>query len=396
MNCLATWRRGLHPTSIPRMLGRCAAVSEDTPVHVFFCLADHFEPAWSGASQRVQQERVERWVRDYPSSIKGLQDSRGRPPQHTFFFPLEEYDPRLLDRLARLCHLGFGDVEVHLHHDHDTTERLREKLDWFRDELYYEHGLLAKSQQGQITYGFIHGNWALDNSRCDGRWCGVSDEITVLRDTGCYADFTMPSAPDPTQTRTVNSIYYAIDDPQRPKSHDRGIPAQVGAVPPPEGLLMIQGPLLFDWGNRKWGLLPRVENGALHAYAPPSERRLRLWMRARVRVTGRENWIFVKLHTHGAQEANTAILLGEAMRRFHMALAREAQQRGGFHYYYVTARQMADLVHQAEQGVRQPILSGKVYHVDSRTAVRGTVAQTERPTDDGCASSRQGAETASV
>ena len=85
---------------------------------------------------------------------------------------------------------------------------------------------------GEVKYGFIHGNWALDNSLPDGKHCGVNNELDVLRETGCYADFTLPSAPSPAQTRTINRIYYAIDDPLRPKSHDTGVP--VGSGPAPE------------------------------------------------------------------------------------------------------------------------------------------------------------------
>ena len=68
--------------------------------------------------------------------------------------------------------------------------------------------------------------------------------LDVLRETGCYADFTFPSAGSRTQPRKINSIYYAIDDPDRPRSHDRGI--DVGTAPPPaNGLILIQGPLLL-------------------------------------------------------------------------------------------------------------------------------------------------------
>jgi len=199
-------------------------------------------------------------------------------------------------------------------------------------------------------YGFIHGNWALDNSRPDGDWCGVNDEITILRETGCYADFTMPSAPDACQTTTVNSIYYAIDDPARPKSHDRGIAAQVGKRAPVNGLLAIQGPLGFDWSDRKWGLAPRLENGDLTGRRPASISRFRLWCRAGVSVKGREDWLFIKLHTHGAQEANAEMFLGGAMRRFHLDLAAHARLHPSLKYYYVTAREMAHLVHSAEEG----------------------------------------------
>src|SRR5437764_446696 len=79
---------------------------------------------------------------------------------------------------------------------------------------------------GRPAFGFIHGNWALDNCRVEGvrNFCGVNDELTVLAEEGCYADFTFPALFHLAQPRQSNSIYYAEDDPQRPKSHDRGVP----------------------------------------------------------------------------------------------------------------------------------------------------------------------------
>ena len=346
--------RGLHLSTIGQLLRLPPAAAASGPLHVFFCLADHYEPKWAAAPRLVQQERVARWVRDYPRLADGIEDSRGRPPQHTFFYPAEEYEAAYLDQLAGLCRRGLGDVEIHLHHDHDTSSGFREKIEAFKQQLFFSHGLLSQNAEGRITYGFIHGNWALDNSRPDGRWCGVNDEITILRETGCYADFTMPSAPDPGQTRTVNSVYYAIDDPLRPNSHNRGIAAAVGGKPPEQGLLMIQGPLALDWRRRKWGLLPGLENGDLHARRLPSWSRFELWRRAGVSVVGQPNWVFIKLHTHGAQEANAAMLLGEPMRAFHRSLAQHAGQNPWFRYYYVTAREMASLAHQAEQGLVEP------------------------------------------
>src|SRR5262249_49790535 len=191
--------------------------------HLLLCIADHYEPKLGQPSRAVADGRVERWVADYPRLFGDFRDSDGRPPRHSFFFPQEEYEPHHLDALAGLCRAGFGEVEVHLHHDHDTAEGLREKLLSFKQILAERHGLLAQDRQtGALAYGFIHGNWALGNSRPDGRWCGVNNELDVLRETGCYADFTLPSAPSPTQTRKSNSIYYAQSDPHRPKSHDTG------------------------------------------------------------------------------------------------------------------------------------------------------------------------------
>ena len=352
-----TQPRGLHYRSLAKLAAQIGRWGRDRPRHVFLCVADHYEPLRGGATLRLQRERVSRWIREYPRLAAGLADSRGRSPQHTFFYPAEEYAAEHLDALAGLCGRGHGDVEVHLHHDSDCSEQLRETLSSFKETLHYRHGLLARSASGEITYGFIHGNWALDNSRPDGRWCGVNDELTILRETGCYADFTMPSAPNACQTRTINSIYYARDDRERPKSHDRGVAARWGVAPPAGGLLMIQGPLALGWKRRGWRLSPALENGELHGGRPPTLGRLKLWLRAGVCVAARPDWLFIKLHTHGALERNAAMLLGEPMRQFHEALAQFARQRPALRYYYVTARELASLVHQAEQGAETPEFS---------------------------------------
>jgi hypothetical protein len=209
--------------------------------------------------------------------------------------------------------------------------------------------LSHRRDNGELMYGFIHGNWALDNSRPDGRWCGVRNELDVLRRTGCYADFTMPSAPGPCQTRKINSIYYAVGDPQRSMAHDTGINCGESGAPE-DALLLIQGPLLLNWACRKWGAWPRLENGCIQANQAPSFERLKLWLQARIQVPQRPDWFFVKLHTHGAKEANQVVLLAESMRRFHRALADYAALNRRFHYHYVTAREMYNLVKAAEAG----------------------------------------------
>ena len=265
------------------------------------------------------------------------------------------YDPTHLEALADLTRCGHGEVEIHLHHEGETAEELRRILIDYKQELASRYGLLSRGRHGgEIVYGFVHGNWALDNSRPDGRWCGVNNELDVLRETGCYADFTFPSAPSPTQPRKLNSIYYATDDPVRPRSHDRG--SDVGVAPrPARSLMLIQGPLLLDWHRRKWGMAPRIENGCLQAGQPPDDARVDLWLRARVQVRTRPDWFFVKLHTHGAADPNRPVLLGEPMLRFHAALARRAERNRNFHYHYVTAREMYNLARAAEAGWTGPV-----------------------------------------
>jgi hypothetical protein len=342
--------RGIHRWLVPYFLSghRRRAPRPGQSVHLLLCIADHYEPKLGGASPAHARERVCRWVEEYPKQFGEFRDSDGRTPQHTFFYPVEEYETEYLDALAELSRRGFGEVEVHLHHDNDTADNLRKTLTDFKRLLADRHRLLARDPRtGEVKYAFIHGNWALDNSRRDGRWCGVNNELDVLRETGCYADMTMPSAPSETQTRKINSIYYAVDDPRRPKSHDTGF--DVGRGPAPaRGLMLIQGPLTLDWGNRKWGIVPRVENACVQGNQPPGERRLANWLRARVQVPTRPDWFFVKLHTHGANEENMPVLLGEPMVRFHQALRERADRDPAFRYHYVTAREMYNLARAAE------------------------------------------------
>ena len=348
--------RGISVDIAARLLLRPTRLPQG-PLHVLLCIADHFEPAWHNADADTQRTRVQRWVRKLPAISSEFIDSAGGTPRHTFFFPAEQYDAALLDPLAELCHSNWGDVEVHLHHDNDSPQHLRETLESFTERLAVRHGLLRRNEQGMVQYGFVHGNWALNNSRPDGRWCGVDGELSILAQTGCYADFTMPAAPCETQTRAVNSIYYADCRPDAGRcAHEGGFAAKVGQRKPDHTLLMVQGPLLFNWRRRKWGCLPKLENGDLRAGHPPTLARLQQWLSAGIHVQGRPNWIFIKLHTHGAPEANAEILLGPAMRQFHADLAHLAQVTDAFRYYYVTAYEMTQFIHQAECGQSEPCL----------------------------------------
>lgn len=320
-------------------------------VHILFCLADHFEPMWGKPGYEIECARVDRWCREYPPTVDQFQDSHGRRPQHTFFYPAEEYRPEHLDKLADLVHRGYGEVEIHLHHDGDNSAVLREKLESFKQTLFEKHGLLCTdSKTGEIRYGFIHGNWALDNSRRDGKWCGVNDEITVLKETGCYADFTLPSAPSDTQTRKINSIYYAVDDPQKPKSHNDGIDAVVHGENHGD-LLIVQGPLTLNWKRRSRGVFPRIENGEIDADNPPTPDRIDLWIQQRIHVRGRPEWVFVKVYTHGANERNTDMLLGDSLRSMHRVLQEQYNDGKRYQLHFVTARELYNLIKAAEDGI---------------------------------------------
>lgn len=333
---------------LPYLLRRRPAGAN--PTHVFIAVCDHFEPLHD-TDKAGALRRLGIWRERFPRSIEAFRDTGGHPPKHTFFYPVEQYDPDLLAPIADLCHETGSEVEIHLHHDRDTPGGLREALEQGKEDLS-RHGLLCRDPSGRTRFAFIHGNWALNNTHPEGRGCGVDEEIGLLRESGCYADFTMPSAPSPTQSKVVNRITYLADLP-RHRAYAASIEASVGSsgrsLRDDTGrLLAIPGPLGLNWKRRKWGLLPRIENGDLTGANPPTELRLRLGAGFHISVIGNPDWVFVKYHTHGGIEPNSGALLGEPMRRFHESLAGLEDLR----VHYVTAREMANLVHAAEDGHR--------------------------------------------
>jgi len=317
--------------------------------HIMFCLVDHFEPQWNRPTYEVEVKRVNAWFENYPRLADGHCDADGRCPQHTWFYPQEEYRAEHLEKLSQLC--GFGEIELHLHHDNDTPSGLQEKIEQAK-QLFAQHGALITSQQPpKFAYGFIHGNWSLDNSRKDRRWCGVNNELQILQETGCYADFTLPSAPSDTQTRKINSLYYAKDDPHKPKSHNTGIDVEVGGKPTGD-LMLIQGPLCLNWKQRRKGVFPAIENGSVTATNPPTKDRIDLWVQQHIHVKGRPDWVFVKVYTHGAQDDNRAAFFGAKGYLDRMYSYLEQQYNDGKFYklHYVTAREMYNIIKAAEAG----------------------------------------------
>lgn len=324
--------------------------SEHDEWHVMLAVCDHFEPFHDTDLEGARQTMRE-WWQHLPPIADRHRDDNDVGYKHTFFYPVEQYHEEIVGTLADLCRATGSEVEVHLHHHHDTADGLEEKLDAGLASLQ-RHGCLGKDASGAVRFGFIHGNWALDNSGDpDGRNCGVSNELGILRRKGCYADFTQPSAPHFTQTRTINSIYYARDTPA-PKSHDFGTLAAAGATSAlreiVDQLLLVQGPLGLNWARRKWGLIPRVENAELSGANPWSEKRWPLWLELSPSVSGGPPWIFVKLHTHGGIARNYRTLLHQSATDFHTLNKTTGKSGVRLRWHHVSAREMTNIIHAAE------------------------------------------------
>lgn len=319
---------------VPQLKERARRLLRPAKVkRAWVAITDHYEPLGMGASVETALGRVARWRDRWPRIAEDApRDAAGQRAQYSFFYPQEEYRHDLLEGIAEMVRLGVGDVEVHLHHDKDQRESFVRKVTEFCRRLTDDHGLL-RQHDGRTVFGFIHGNWALDNSHPEGKRCGLVGEIALLRDLGCYADFTMPSIPSPTQGRIVNQVYWCTSNADgRPRSFDRGIEATVGGGRRGD-LLMITGPVGVRIGGR---LLPRVETGEIAGYDLPTASRVRHWFDVAPMI-GSD--LFIKVYTHGAQERNLDPLLGGSLASMFRWIAEEADRRG-IELHWATAWQM--------------------------------------------------------
>ena len=323
-----------------------------SPIDIVLCVVDHYEPQVGRPPRNVARERVCDWLERYPRIAARHRDWDGCLPTHSFFYPWDEYDAWEMSRLAELCASGFGEIELHLHHQDDTESSLRAKL---REAiaLYRSHGAISCWPGSLPAFGFIHGNWALDNSRHEnGRnFCGVNNEITVLLEEGCYADFTFPAWKHVSQPRQLNCLHYAFDDPLRSKSYDTGLRATAGRpVTDHDALLLVQGPLVpaIDRSGR----YPRfaMDDPDLSASRRFTPSRLDRWVRAGIHVRGRADRIFIKLHCHGAQDRNREALLGTDLAALFTDIETRYNDGKAYRLHYATARETFNIIKATEAG----------------------------------------------
>jgi len=336
--------------------------------HIMFCFVDHYEPMWGkDISYEQECDRVERWYTDYPKVAKKFKDADGCHPKHSFFYPEEEYRREHLDKITNLCYQGFGEIEIHLHHHNDTSDNLRSTLEGFTELLHENHGAFVRNKEtGKLQYTFIHGNWCLNNSRPDGQWCGVNDELIVLKETGCFADFTFPSAPSDTQPAMANEIYYAKDIPNKPKSHNKGKLVEVGGSIWGD-LMLITGPIGLNWKRKKKGIFPQIENSDVRGSMPPTKDRVDLWVDTAITVKGKPDWLFIKIHTHGTQEQDMDTLLGKPFNDMCQYLEDKYNDGKDYALHYVSAREMYNIVKAAEAGEQENPNKYRDYEVAAPT-----------------------------
>jgi len=320
-----------------------------------FCFVDHFEPGNGGADLEEQIRRVDAWVERYPELAARHQDSDGICPQHTFFFPphYDTYDH--LKKIVDLCSKGYGEIEMHLHHDRmepwpDDELSLEKKiLDCI--QAYSKYGVFCLPD-GRRTYGFIHGDWALANSLRGSKHCGVNHELAILKRTGCYADFTFPVCNE-AQPKLANTIFYAQTDCARPKSYNIGstLVGKIGKAPE-NCLMMIQGIIGLRWKSRTHLLKPSIEQSNISASDFPFPARSDYWVTKGIHVSKKPEWLFIKVHGHGAgaDVRNREVLLGKEMDSMHTYFESTYRDSAKYCLHYVSARELYNIIKAAEDG----------------------------------------------
>jgi hypothetical protein len=324
--------------------------------HVIITVANHFEPAWAENSvldHKTQLKRLDAYHKLAGSTGSAVRDVDGTMFRHTNFYPAEQYHPEVLDKMAAMQADGLGEVEVHLHHGverPDTADNLRQTLVDFRDTLADKHKCLSRMEDFDMPmYAFVHGNLALANS-CGGRYCGVDNEMQILQDTGCYADMTLPSAPDQSQIAVINSIYECGKPLDQPAPHAAGRRIAVGRnhwkLP-----IIVTGPLVFNWkGGTNAIPLPRIDDGALTANQPLDAARFDRWRSANITVSGKSDWIFVKLYCHGFFDRDQSACIGEDAKRFFSEMVENGEKTGDYSIHFASAREAFNMTAAAVDG----------------------------------------------
>ncbi|HEV3329364.1 MAG TPA: hypothetical protein VG096_00175 [Bryobacteraceae bacterium] len=309
------------------------------PIHIFFLYADHFEPG-----QRF--DLMERWLKEYPKMAERHRDSNGRRLQHTWFYPAEQPIDRNLLALRKLVAAGYGETELHLHHFHDTPASARRRFE--EGISYFQRFGFLKGVDGHTHFAFVHGNWSLDNSLGDA-YCGNSQELRMLKELGCFADFTFPSLWEHSQPAWVNNIYDVTDD-DRPKSYDQGVPIAVGWHPSGD-LVLVQGPLLILPSINPAKLFFSVVDGDIHPGVPVTPQRVDAWVRANIHVAGRPDWVLIKVHGHaGSSTADLEETIGPDFDNALTYLEKHYNDGRQYLLHYVTARETYNLIRAGADG----------------------------------------------
>lgn len=351
--CFMAYRKGVFiwlPVFVQSFFRKKEKPHSSSPVHIMFCFVDHYEPGNGKADNSLAKERVSLWIKDYPILASKHKDADGIVPQHTWFYPPHNNQSDHLARIVSLCQDNFGEIEMQLCHNHffPSTEKNGNLAQKIKScvKSYAKLGIWGEID-GKKSYGFIHGNGSFVPNTGEAI-CGVANELSILKSTGCYANFTFP-AHGRYQPRMVNSIYYAQGHSSGPKYYDKGIPVKCGGRENGD-LMIIQGPKGIRWRGKPFLSQLCIENSEIDFTNVPTKKRIDYWIKNGICIAGQPNWIFIKVFCYGALEQSYKSILGKYADKMYSYLENKYNDGKLYQLHYVTAREMYNIIKAAERG----------------------------------------------
>jgi hypothetical protein len=203
------------------------------PVHLYVCVADHFEPRWRRPSSTRSAAASPAGRRTTPRSPPPPRQLRPRPPAHALLPRWRSTAPSTSTPSFELVATRGSSTSRCTCTTTTTPPTTSARPSWTspRSSTRSTGCLRRDPVTGQVPGPSSTATGRSTTRTPDGRFCGVDDELSVLLETGCYVDMTMPCVPSPAQGRVVNQIYYARSSPGRSRGHDRGREVRVGGAP---------------------------------------------------------------------------------------------------------------------------------------------------------------------
>jgi hypothetical protein len=202
--------------------------------------------------------------------------------------------------------------------------------------------------------------------------------MQILNETGCYADMTLPSAPDQSQVPMLNSIYECGLPLDLPVPHRTGKPLQINGKEPLLPLIFT-GPLAFHWKKRAaGGFLPSFDDSALSEARKGGLERFERLAGANIVVKGRPEWVFIKMYCHGFFDQDQSDCIGEGAKKFFSDIIEQGEKSGGYKTHFATAREAFNMTMAAVDGKKGSPHEYRNYRLKEIMAEKSKVNEVKR------------------
>ena len=119
-----------------------------------------------GGAARTSEPRSNAFSDGPPAGhelLDGMRTTPATPPAIPSSTRIEQYHPAAIDALCAIGRHGHRGRRGAPASRRDSEAAFVDRVGQFIERLHTRHGLLRRDESG-IRFGFIHGNWALDNS----------------------------------------------------------------------------------------------------------------------------------------------------------------------------------------------------------------------------------------